>query len=224
MFLSPSLLLVDCKLQDTYRAYIAKMLADPTLVPTGVIIGDSDLDYLLSPNMQNSRILNAPYGDVQIKFPLIYNGVGKNLSGIIKTFARQVQEDGSIDSVYDYDVNLNWIPGLTPPILSMGYDWNQITFGDTQMGYILFFETLLDYYLTPNGAKERLVEAYSFVFSWNGSPVTPSNWNYVIDNTNGSLLLAKQDTTATPIGLNYRGSITVTGQFSQKIKVITFNY
>lgn len=224
MFLNPSLLIVDCKLQDSYRSFISSMLADPSLVPTSVILGDSDISYELAPNVANSRILNAPYGDIQVKHKLIFNGVGKNLSGIIKTFARKVVEDGSIESLYDYDANLNFTAGLTPPILSNGYDWNTITFDDTKMGYILFFETVLDYYLTSIGVKERLVENYTFVFSWNGSTITPPGWDFVIDNTNGSLLLSKIDTTSTPIGLNYRGKITVTGQFSQKIKVITFNY
>lgn len=224
MILAPQVLTIDIKLSDSYRKYISSMLADPTLVPTAVILGDSDIAYDLAPNVANSRILNAPYSTAGVKHKLIFNGVGKNLSGIIKTFARRVDANGTIESLYNYNTNLNFSPGVIPPVLNNGYDWPQITFSDSQMGYILFFETVLDYYLTPVGAKERLVEKYNFTFSWNGSSITPNGWNFVIDNNNGSLLLAKVDTTSTPIGLNFRGSITAVGQFSQKIKVITFNY
>jgi hypothetical protein len=224
MILSPGTLIVDVKCQDQYRNYISSMLADPTLVPTAVILGDSDLDYSLAPNISNSRILNAPYSTAGVKHKLIFNGVGKNLSGVIKTFARKVDADGTIESLYNYPTTINFTPGVIPPLLNNGNDWNQITFLDSQMGYILFFETVLDYYLTSTGVKEQLKESYTFTFSWNGSSVTPNGWEYVIDNTNGSLLLSKIDTTSTPIGLNYRGSITVVGKFTQKIKVITFNY
>ena len=224
MFENPNTLVVDVKLQDQYRSYIAKMIADPTQIPSTVILGDSDIDYELSPNVGNSAILNTPYGQCGIKHPLIYNGVGANLSGLINCFARQVQANGTVDSLYNYNTNLNWSAGVIPPVLANGYDWDQITFTDSQMGYVLFFESVLDYYLTSTGVQEQLQETYTFTFSWNGSVITPSNWNYVIDNTHGSLLLAKLDTTSTPIGLNYRGSITIEGQFTGFIKVVTFNY
>lgn len=224
MILSPNTLIVDTKVSNSYRNYISSMLADPTLVPTSVILGDSDIAYDLAPNVVNSRILNAPYSPGGVKHKLIYNGVGKNLSGIIKTFARRVDANGTIESLYNYNTNLNFSPGVIPPLLNNGYDWNQITFADTKMGYILFFETVLDYYLTSIGVKERLKENYTFTFSWNGTSIVPTGWEFVIDNTNGSLLLSKVDTTPTPIGLNYRGSITAVGQFSQKTKVVTFNY
>lgn len=224
MILNPNILQIDVKLQDSYRNFLSSFMSDPTVVPSCVILGDSDVDYSLAPNINNSRVLNTPYTTSGIKWKLIFNGVGKNLSGIIKGFARKVLTDGSIESLYDYNTDLNFIPGITVPTRANGYDWPQLTFDDTQMGYILFFETVLDYYLDSTNAKERLKENYTITFSWNGSPTKPNNWDYVIDNTNGSLLLAKQDTTPTPIGLNYRGSITIVGQFSQKEKIITFNY
>lgn len=224
MILNSNILQLDIKLQDKYRSYISSLETDPTLLPSCLILGDSDVDYELAPNVNTTRVLNAPYSVGGVKHKLIYNGVGKDLSGVIKCFARKVDTDGTIESLYNYDQNLNFSPGNIPPTLQNGYDWNQLTFDDSQMGYILFFETVLDYYIDVNNVKERLVETYSFTFDWDGSGITPANWDYVIDNTNGSLLLTKVNTTSTPIGLNYRGKITIVGSFSQKVKTVTFNF
>lgn len=224
MLLNPNQLVLDIKLQDRFRRWFSTIGNENLLTAGCVILGDSDIDYELAPNVNSSRILDAPYQTEGIKYKLIYNGVGKNLAGAIKCFIRRVDVDGSIDSLYDYNADENFIPGQTPPTLVNGKDWDRITFQDVKMGYILFFETVLDYYLTDDGIKKRLVEPYTFSFDWNGSSLTPSNWDFVIDNTNGSLLLTKQDTSGSPIGLNYRGNLTVTGQTSRKIKIVNFNF
>lgn len=225
MILNNNTLQLDIKLTDQQRQNMSNLLtADPTLSPTCVIVGDSDIDYSLSPNVSTSAILNAPYAPSGVKWKLIYNGVGKNLSGEITTFARKILADGTIQSLYTYPTDLVFSNGATAPSLVEGYDWNQITFDDLQSGYILFFQTVLDYYFDADGNKERFLESYNFTIDWSGSSITPANWDYVIDNTNGSILLAKQDTTSTPIGFNYRGTITITGQFSQISKIVTFNF
>ena len=92
------------------------------------------------------------------------------------------------------------------------------------MGYILFFSTVLDYYFDANGVKKRLKELYDFTITWDNTSTIDTNFEYVIDNDNGSILLMKKDTTATPIGVSYRGKIVIKGQYSQKSKTITFNY
>jgi len=223
MVLDNSRLQIDIKVSDAYRQYLSSLGFDTALKGSCVILGDSDVDYQLAPNVQTNRILNAPYSPAGVKHKLLYNGVGKNLSGTIKAFARRVEPDGSIMSLYQYNADEVFYPGDTPPTLAEGKNWDQITFDDLKRGYILFFESVLDYYLTADNIKKRISEAYTFTFNWDGGP-KPSNWDFVIDNTNGSLLLAKQDTTGTPIGLNYRGTLTIAGQFTKLTKVVTFNF
>ncbi|MEO6306081.1 MAG: hypothetical protein ABIP51_23235 [Bacteroidia bacterium] len=213
------------KVQDKYRKWFSALGTDPNyLASTCVILGDSDIDYELAPNIDNSRILSSPFSVPAVKHKLIYNGVGKNLSGIIKCFARRVNSDGSIDSLYQYPLNENFIAGNVGPTLENGKNWESITFTDAKMGFILFFSTVLDFYLDENGIKKRLVETYDFSFDWDGSPLTPVKWNYIIDLDNGSIFFYKEDTTSTPIGITLRGKIKVVGQSTQKITELSFNF
>ena len=153
---------------------------------------------------------------------MIYNGVGKNLSGIIKCFSRKVLSTGDIQSYYDYPNSETWSTGQIPPTLTNGKNVENITFDTTKMGYILYFSTVLDFYLTADGVKERLVEPYTFsAIDWNGTEAIPTSWDYVIDNDNGSMLISKDVTSS--IGALYTGTITVIGQFSNKIKKVNFN-
>jgi len=221
MILNPEQLKLDLKVTDEFRDNLSSLIDNPISLCT--ILGDSDIDYQLAPNVQTNRILNAPYSPAGVKHKLLYNGVGKNLSGTIKCFLRRVEPDGSITSLYQYNANETFYPGDTPPLLSNGKNWDQITFDDLKRGFILFFESVLDYYLTSDNIKKRIKETYTYAFDWDGGS-QPSNWDFVIDNTNGSLLLAKQDTQSTPIGLSYRGTLTVSGQFTKLIKVIKFNF
>jgi hypothetical protein len=222
MRLQPNILTLDLKVQDRYRKWFSALGADPNyLASTCVILGDSDIDYELAPNIDNSRILSAPFSTEGIKHKLIYNGVGKNLSGVIKCFARKVLDDGSVESLYDYPVTQSFSAGTTPPTLTNGRNWEYVTFTSNQMGFILYFSTVLDFYLDANGVKKRLVENYDFTFDWNGSPLTPAGWNYIIDTDNGSIFLFKS---AGAVGLTYSGKITAVGQSSQKVKELAFNF
>jgi hypothetical protein len=215
-------LLVQLKVQDRYRKWFSGLGTEIPLSSTCVIFGDSDIDYELAPNVGQSRILSAPFNCEGIKYKLLYNGVGKNLSGIIKCFTRTVLSTGDIQSYYDYPNSDTLSTGRIPPTLNNGVDTEQLTFTNDKMGYILFFSTVLDYYFDVNGVKERLVEDYNFSIDWNDSDATPTGWDFVIDNKNGSMLISK-DITANPVGSTYNGTITVTGQFSNKIKKVKFN-
>jgi hypothetical protein len=224
MILDPNTLILDIKATDALRQWFSTVGNEDFKQAACVILGDSDIDYSLAPNINASRILDAPYAPPGVKFRLIYNGVGQDLSGLIKCFIRQVATDGTVTSLYNYPANNTFTAGATPPSLANGLDWEQITFDDTQMGFILFFETVLNFYLDSTGTKERMAELYTISVSWDGSPTIPPNWDFVLDNVNGSMLLSKSDTTGSPIGTNYRGSITIVGLLSQKTKIVTFNF
>lgn len=224
MILQSDVLTVDIKVQDRYRKWFSSIGLSDTLAASCVILGDSDVDYNLAPNVEQTRVLNAPFNVAGVKHKLIYNGVGKNLSGQIKSFARKVITTGDVQSLYDYNLNENWSTGSLPPELINGKDWSKFTFDDTKMGYILYFSTVLDYYVTDDNVNQRLNEDYTFEVLWDNSTTTPTGWEYVIDNENDSMFLCKVDSSANPIGLNYRGKIVITGQFSKKVKTITFNY
>ena len=223
MKLNNQILAVDIKVQDRYRKWLSALGNETLLTGKCVILGDSDIDYELS-DMNNAKIINAPYSIDGIRYKLIYNGVGKNLAGSIKCFARKVISTGDVQSIYSYPSNETWVTGVIPPALENGKNWEKITFTDAKMGYILYFSTVLDYYFDEDGVKKRLVEEYDYTFDWDGSTVTAGDFEYVIDNENGSLLISKLDTTGSPIGGTYRGTITIKGQFSQKVKTVLFNF
>lgn len=220
MRLNNDVLEIEVKVQDRYRKWFSALGTDIPLSATCVILGDSDIDYGLAPNVATSRILSAPYSVNGVKHKLIYNGIGKNLAGSIKCFARQIQSDGSVDSRYNYPANETWTPGRLPPTLANGENITQVIFDSTKMGYILFFSTVLDYYFDENGIKKRLFEKYNFFVDWNGVEDIPANWDVVIDNDNGSLLISKNNIA---VGTAYTGTITIVGQFSNKTKIIKFN-
>lgn len=222
MRLKTNILEIDVKCQDRYRKWFSSLGTEALLENQCVILGDSDIDYELAPNIDSTRILSAPFNVEAVKHKLIYNGVGKNLAGSIKVFARKVLDTGVVQSLYNYPLDEIWSTEVTPPILTTGKSWEKFTFDDSKMGYILFFSTVLDFYLDANDVKKRLKETYTVTFDWNGGAI-PLNWEFTIDNINGSLLLAKDDTTSTPIGVNYNATITIVGDFSQKTKKIFFN-
>jgi hypothetical protein len=222
MRLDTDVLEIQLKVQDRYRDNLSSLGTDTPLSAMCVILGDSDIDYGLAPNIADTRILSAPYNVNGVKHKLIYNGIGKNLSGLIKCFARQVLSDGSIQSMYDYPASETWSTSRKSPLLVNAEDLDKITFTNATMGYILFFSTVLDYYFDENGIKKRLIEKYDFSVNWNGATTTPNQWDIVFDNDNGSLLISKSSL-APSTGVNYNGVITIVGQFSNKIKKVKFN-
>lgn len=221
MKLSPNTLKLEIKVQDKYREWFSGLGQETALKASCVILGDSDVDYSIAPNISKTRILSAPFNVEGVKHKLIYNGVGKNLSGLIKCFVRRVNSTGDIESLYDYPLTNTFTAGTTAPTLENGNNFEFVTFTNSKMGYILFFSTVLDYYLTDTGIKKRLGEEYTFDIDWNGLPM-PTNWDFVVDNVNGSMFISKNEL-ANSVGSIYNCTITAKGKNSNKIKKIKFN-
>ena len=220
MILNPAIVQVDIKLQDKARQLLSQL--NGKLAVKCFSLGDSDIDYELSPNMNNARILNAPYSVQSIKYPLIVNGGGKGLKGTISCFLRYIDTDGNISSLYNYPPSLTFTNGIIPPTLDEGYDWTQVNFTNVKMGVILYFQTLLDYYMDSMGKQERLSELYDMKVLFNGTEVIPTGWQVIKDLTHGSLLLGK-DSTVTVTPANYQGSIQITGKLTKQVRIVQFN-
>lgn len=219
MNLDNTQLQIQIKAQDRFRQMIAN-ISNPNVL-TCVMLGDSDINYEMSNNIDNVRIMDAPYDCEAIKYPLIYNGEGKGLSGEINCFARQIDANGNIMSLYNYPTSNILTYGKTIPSLANAFDWSQLTFDANKMGYILFFETLLDNYLDVNNIPQRMQEQYKFTVTFNGSQVVPNNWDIIYDNNNGSLLIGKN---IVNVGNANNGMITIFGLVSRFQKTILFNF
>lgn len=219
MNLDNTQLQIQIKAQDRFRQMIAN-ISNPNVL-TCVMLGDSDINYEMSNNIDNVRIMDAPYDCEAIKYPLIYNGEGKGLSGEINCFARQIDANGNIMSLYNYPTSNTLTYGKTIPSLANAFDWSQLIFGANKMGYILFFETLLDNYLDINNIPQRMQEQYKFTVTFNGSQVVPNNWDIIYDNNNGSLLIGKN---IVNVGNANNGMITIFGLVSRFQKTILFNF
>lgn len=235
MKIDNSILTLDIKLQDKYRELLAN-IADGSLNISCVQLGDSDIDYENTQDMSNSRILNAPFNVEKIKYPLIYDGTGRGLEGRISCFARKVNSDGTLSSIYNWPNDFIWTVGDKVPPVYNGYDWNALQFDNTQMGYILFFQTILNnFYDSASGLTQRMIEKIDVEVTFNGSKSVPTGWEITrdedtkvltINNTNytvynNSMLIAK--TAGPSLTSNTNGLITAKGSLSNIVKNITFN-
>lgn len=220
MLLNTNIVTIDLKTQDRYRKILSRLGKDGYELKS-VVLGDSDINYELSQDITKNRILNTPYSIDKIKFPLIYNGAGKGIKGSLLTFARFVDSNGKIKSLYNYPLNNTLTLGNIPPKLDNGFNWEQITFDSTKSGVILFFETLLDYYRDINNVQKRLIEKYNITVLFNDTETIPSPWQVIKDFDNGSILLAK-DTGA--VSGTYLGVVSIEGQLTKIKKEITFNF
>jgi len=219
MNLDPTQLQIQIKAQDRFRKMIANISNKNAL--TCVMLGDSDIDYETAIDIEHTRIMDAPYNCEAIKYPLIYNGEGKGLSGQINCFVRQIDSNGNIKSLYNYPTNNTLTYGKTIPTLENGFDWSQLTFDSTKMGYILFFETLLDNYLNEDNIPQRMSEEYKFTVTFNGSEIVPTKWDIIYDYVHGSLLIGKDSLN---VGSVNNGMITIFGLTSRFQKTVIFNY
>lgn len=219
MNLDTTQLQIQIKAQDRFRQMIAN-ISNPQVL-TCVMLGDSDIDYEMSNNINGIRVMDAPYDCEAIKYPLIYNGNGKGLNGEINCFARQIDANGNILSLYNYPTSSTLSYGKTIPTLSNGFDWSQLSFSSVKMGYILFFETVLDNYLDQNNISERMQEQYKFTVTFNGSQIVPSSWDVIYDYTNGSMLIGKN---VVNVGSVNNGTITIVGLTSRFQKTVLFNF
>ena len=166
------------------------------------------------------KILNAPYNVPRIKHHLVYSGSVVNVTGTISTFLRRVNDSEIVESLYSYPPdNINFAPGIIPPTLANGYNFLDIVFDTGSVvreGFIVYFQTLPDNYTDGSGVQQRLVEQYNFTF--NNVPVS---WEVILDQTNGSFLIAKP---AGYVFTTQQGSIIVQGVDSSISKTILFNY
>ena len=223
MILDPTVVRVDIKVQDRLRELISRLGGDNSLIQLKcVILGDSDIDYEIT-NMDNARILNAPYNVEAIKYPLIYNGLGKGIKGEMATYVRFVDANGVVSSMYNYPNSNVATPGRVPPTRLNGLDFLKLDFTNNKMGMILFNQTLLDYYRDDNNVQKRLKETYGIKVFFNGVESVPNGWQITYDTDNGSLLIGK-NSVALQFPSQYLGTISITGNTTGISKTIFFNY
>lgn len=223
MQLNPIQIQVDVKVQDRMRKWLSTLLLSNNLELKCISLGDSDIDYELSTDMSKARILNAPYNIEAIKYPLIYNGLGKGIKGVITVFARYIDANGDVLSYYNYPTNIVLTSGRIPPTLQNGFDIDQINFTSSKMGVIVFIQTLLDYYRDEDNVHQRLKEIYEVKVLFNGTETVLNGWQVLKDLPNGSLLISKdaiplQDPTTT-----FNGEIQLIGNTIKITRSIKFN-
>lgn len=221
MILNSNQITVDIKLADRYRNILSKLGTNTEL--KCVMLGDSDINYETTQNINKVRILNAPANAEAIKYPLIYNGLGRGIKGMVTSFLRYVDSDGNVSSYYEYPLNENLSIGRVPPTLKNGVDKDQLTFTNNRMGVIVFLQSLLDYYRDANGVQQRLKETYEIKIFFNGVETIPVGWQLTNDFDNGSFLLAKDNIPLQDSNGALNGLLTIKGNISNIEKNITFN-
>lgn len=173
MFNTSSQLVLDVKAQDRLRQWFSQRGSLNNVVITAFELGDSDVDYRLSLQPTEIQVLNAPYQVQQIKYKLIFTGSAANVTGQITSYLRYVDNTGSISSLYGYPPTTSFSSGSFPPVVTNGYNWNNISFGtvngpNNREGYILFLQTLPTGYTEPDPSNPlatlplRLIEPYDF--------------------------------------------------------------
>lgn len=214
-------LTLDIKAQNRLREWFSKRGNLDNVVINSVGLGDSDVDYNLSQQSSRIKVIQAPYQIPRIKHHLYYSGVTSNITGIITTFLRRVNYLDQIESIYDYPLdNTTYTAGVVPPTLENGYNFSTINFTTgvaNKEGFIVYFQTLPDNYFDSNNVQQRLIEQYDFTF--NNIPIT---WEVIVDQINGSFLIAKP--AGTVIGPTGQGDITIKGLTSGLSKIILFNF
>jgi len=192
-------LILDVKAQDRLREWFSQRGSTANVLIKCVGLGDSDVDYELSDQVDKIQVLSAPYNIPQIKHKLIYDGQASNLTGIITAYLRRVDETNQINSLYGYPPTQTYSSGIFPPLVTNGFDWSAITFsGTTREGFIVFFQTLPDNFTEPdpNNLSQvlplRFVEQYDIVVD--NLPIP----NLITNATNATPIVI---TTATPINV-----------------------
>lgn len=222
MSLDKNNIVIDVKAQDKLRKWYAELSSNKNLKINTVTLGDSDIDYENSFQINDTRVLNAPYDVKNIKYPLIYNGLGKGVKGNIVCYNRFIDDTGNVSSYYDYPLTTTLSIGQIPPTIENGVEIDSITFTNDKMGVIVFIETLLDYYIDPlTGLPLRLKELYDIEVLFGVSTTVPTGWEVIIDTEHGSLCIMKDTTVVTT---NYTGSINLNSKISKITKTIIFNF
>ena len=219
-------LFIDLKTQDKLRKWFSERDNGSPINIKNLALGDSDVDYKLSLQVNKIRPLPAPYEVPRIMSNILYKGNVGNITGVITAYLRRVNNVGQVESLYNhisgFSGSLNFTNGTNPPVINNEYDWNSIPFTQTpttKEGFIVFLQTLPDNYFEIDGVTpKRLIETYDISFD---NINFPSTWEAIIDDLNGSFLLAVPNTYT--FGTNIQ-QIKVKGRISGIIKFLTFIY
>ena len=179
---------IDIKTQDRLRQWFSERGNFDGLKLNSISLGDSDIDYRMSGQESRIKVLQAPFATERIKTRLYYTGGEANLTGKLTVYIRRVNESAVVESLYSYPPITTFIPGITPPLLSNGLEFNTIPFtiGDSlREGFICFMQTIPDSFVI-NTVQNRLKEQYTFVFN-----NVPLSWEVILDQTNGSFLICR---------------------------------
>lgn len=170
-------LILDIKAQDRLREWFAKRGNPNNVVITCLSLGDSDIDYELSDQVDKIQVLSAPYNIERIKTKLIYEGNMSNLTGKITSYLRYVNANGKLNSLYNYVPSKVFLLGVFPPTLSNGFDWDSITFTSSlREGFVIYFQTLPDGFTEPDPSDNtktrplRFEEKYEITYTNFPSP------------------------------------------------------
>lgn len=216
---------LSLKAQDRIRQWFSQRGSKTNPIITNLVLGDSDVDYELSQQINNIKILPAPYNISQIKYPMIYQGELNNVTATLETYIRHINSAGEIEALYNYP-NLTFVEGQLPPTVSMNKDFNSLAFTPLTEGYIIFPVSLPLNYLDVNGNQMRFKEPYDIFINNLPPTLTISNIQVTSLNTtittsiphnlvNGDIVVVKnvvEPTNTTP------GLTLVNGTFSIKNK------
>lgn len=157
-------LFIDLKAQDRLREWFSKRggSRESNLVVDRFSLGDSDVDYELSQQLNSMQILPTPYQTPQIRHKLIFDGDYSNVTGSLKLLVRKLNEVGGVSATYDSSGNLT--QSRVVPDVKYARD-PSLLFTTAKEGYIVFIETLPDNYVDTTGAPLRLKESYDVIFT-----------------------------------------------------------
>lgn len=216
MFNPEKRLIVDIKVQNRLREWFANLPNGSKNINLYCIeFGDSDIDYNLGYDYTKIRILNAPYNIEKIKNKLAFEGQLNGLTGTINSYIRFVNDNGIVESFYQYPTTDTLTPGITPPTLQQANNINEIILkNNLKYGWIVFNETLPENYVDDLGNQLRLKEEFDITLT------NPNNLDIQIikDIPNGSLFLFVNNINETSGSII--GDIKIRGLASGLIKII----
>lgn len=199
---------LDIKIQDELRKLFSQRGNSNGLKISQIALGDSDIDYNLSPQREKIQSFPAPFKSYGIKHKLVNSGGVNNVVGNIKVNAIKISSINDIttlSSLYNYPPDAtNFTVGQTKPKVVNDYDYSYLKFSNTDPlqheGYVVFIKTLIDNYYDENNKLLRLKETYTISRSHqpieinnNGVSETDviSGWEFIYDEENNSFLIAK---------------------------------
>jgi hypothetical protein len=193
-------LVLDIKAQDRLREWFAQRGSNANVIIKCIGLGDSDVDYELSDQVDKIQVLSAPYN---VTHKLIFEGQASNLTGKITSYLRYVDSTGQISSLYGYPPSTSFTTGIFPPLVTNGFDQDQITFsGTAREGFIVFLQTLPDNFTEPDPNNPSQVLPLRFV----------EEYDIVLENLPATNLITNA-TNATPVVISTTTPINVADEF-----------